>query len=61
MYVKFEEFEERYFEITFDEITNTNILYVMFSSEIKFRLRFDRFAFQRWKKIKKGNEGKKMH
>lgn len=39
MYVKFEEFEERYFEITFDEITNTNILYVMFSSEIKFRLR----------------------
>lgn len=22
---------------------------------------FDRFAFQRWKKIKKGNEGKKMH
>lgn len=37
MYVKFEEFEERYFEITFDEITNT--FFMLCLSEIKFRLR----------------------
>lgn len=59
MYVKFEEFEERYFEITFDEY----VLYAMFvRDKISFKRGwFDRFAFQRWKKIKKGNEGKKMH
>lgn len=37
MYVKFEEFEERYFEIMFDEITNT--FFMLCLSEIKFRLR----------------------
>lgn len=60
MYVKFEEFEERYFEITFDEITNTFFMFVRDKISFK-RGWFDRFAFQRWKKIKKGNEGKKMH
>lgn len=57
MYVKFEEFEERYFEITFDEITNT--FFMLCLSEIKFRLReVGSFCFSTLEKNKKRKRGK---
>lgn len=59
MYVKFEEFEERYFEITFDEITNT--FFMLCLSEIKFRLRevgSSSFCFSTLEKNKKRKRGK---